>query len=184
MVSDVPLATGPESVGYVPPLKVGSLAERQGSAGLRTLLGSAEKLMSGGRYASAADRYQAAMRFAPRDPSIQVACAQADLAAGFFARAETGLRRAVGIDASVLNAQYDLRKAWGDKRVDQVVADLKRIATEDKTSAMPVTLLAYLAYNGGDEGRAAELLKEAATRSPGDELVAALRSHWLPDGTK
>lgn len=182
MVTGVPEATNPDAIGYVPPLKVGSLAERQGSSGLKALLGSAEKLMSSGRYASAADRYQAAMRFAPRDPTIVMAVAQAELAAGFFARAESSLRQAVELDPVVLNAQYDLRKAWGDKRVDQLVSDLKRIATEDKASSTPVVLLAYLAYNGGEDNRAAELLSDAAQRNPRDPLIPLLRSHWTTDG--
>lgn len=178
MRTGLPVTSAPESLGYVPPIKISSLAERQGSEGLKQLVGGAEKLMGEGRFASAADRYEAAGRFSPGDATLVVARAQAELASGFFARAETGLRQAVASDPSVLGAQYDLRKAIGDARVDKLVEDLKRIAVEDKDSAMPVTLLAYLAYNGGDESRAVSLLGEAAARQPGDPLVSAMRARW------
>lgn len=183
-----PVNPGPAEVGYVPPIKVGSLAERQSREGLKTLLSGAEKLMGEGKYATAADRYAMAMRYAPGDATIQVARSQAELGAGFFARAEAQLRRAVATDASVLGAQYDLRKMLGSDRVDTLVADLKKLAVDEKQNSMPVLLLAYIAYNGGEGNQQIErvttLLQEAATRNGDDVLMKAMRDRWIGDGNK
>lgn len=180
---NLPVNQGPTEVGYVPPVRVASLAEAQSSQGLKQLLAGGEELLRQGRYASAADRFEAAGQFAPGDATVTVAKAHAELAAGFFARAEASLRGAFTADPAVLNAQYDLRKAVGDARVDQLVADLKRIATQEKTSATPVLLLAYLAFNSGSGERASDLLAEAAARRPGDPLIEAMRDRWTaPSG--
>lgn len=180
--TDLVPATNPATLGVVQPIAVGSLAEAQKEQGLKELLEGAEKLVAAGRYASAVDRYGVALRYSPGDATMLVARAHAELGAGFFARAEGTLRRAVATDPSVLNARYDLRKSLGDARVDTLVNDLKRIATEDPRSATPVVLLGYLAYNGGDSARAGQLLDEAASRAGDDELVAQMRERWSGAG--
>lgn len=174
--------TAPSTLGYVAPIKIGTLSSMQQQQGLKMLLEGNEKLLAEGKYASAADRYEAAAHFAPGDQMIVVARAQAELAAGFFARAEASLRAAVATDPSLLGAQYDMKKMIGENRVDQLVADLKRIALDDKSAVMPINLLAYLAYNSGDEERAIALLDEAQKRAPGDALANAMRSHWARGG--
>lgn len=178
--SATPMAEGPkgESLGYVKPLRVDSLASQQGQEGLREVLAGAEKLVSEGRYGSAVDRYELAQRSAPNDPTIMVGRAHAELGSGVFARAFGTLNEAVRIEPAILQAQYDLRKSIGEKRLQVLVNDLKRLSVENEKAGMPVAMLAYIAYNTGDEERAVALLKEASARVPGDELVKAMQARW------
>ncbi len=176
--TNVPVAAGPQTLGYVAPIHVGALSETHSQQGIKMLLASGEKLLAEGKYASASDRFDTAAKFAPGDELIVIDRAQAELGAGFFLRARESLRAAVATDPAILNAQYDLKKLLGEARVDTLVSDLKRIALEDKTDAVPITLLAYLAYNSGDEERAIALLNEAHNRNANDPLVAAMQARW------
>lgn len=165
-------------------LQIRSLAERYTDEGLKGLLASAESLVKEGRFASAVDRYEAARKFAPQDPTLLVGRAHAELGGGFYARAAASLRTALAMDAASLGGRYDLRSSWTPARTQAVVDDLKRLAVDNKDDALPVTLLAYLAYHTGDAGRAVELLGEANRRQPGDPLVTHLLDLWGGAGTK
>jgi hypothetical protein len=130
------------------------------------------------------DRYEAVRKFTPGDATVLVARMHAELGGGFFARAETSLRQAVATDAAVLNARYDLAKEIGEKRLDTLVDDLKKLAVENKDESMPVLLLSYIAYHRGDIERANSLLDEARQRKPADSLPGELRARWVADESK
>lgn len=159
-------------------LQIGSLAERQTDAGLKQLIGSAESLVQDGKFASAIDRYEAALKFAPDDPTLIVARAHAEIGGGFFARADASLRQALAKDPASLGGRYDLRKTFSNERTNTLVDDLKRLALDNPNDPMPLRLLGYVAYHTGDAGRAIELLSESLKRSPGDALTMHLLSAW------
>jgi hypothetical protein len=183
--ANTPVADVPETLGFIKPIQVESLAARVGDGAFRELLASAEAMMAEGRFSSAIDRYDAALRYSRSDVTLVAARAHAELGAGYFERAATSLRLAITYDPSMLNAQYDLRKAFGQARYDTLVTDLKQIAVEETGSATPLTMLAYLAYNGGDIPRAISLLDEALKRDSDNATLLAMKARWgAPDSNK
>lgn len=172
------LSLAPAEVRARAGLQIRSLAEQYTDEGLKELVTSAEKLVAEGRFASAIDRYEAARKFAAADPTLLIGRAHAELGGGFYARALTSLQQALAADPASLGGRHDLRTAFPAGRADTVIDDLKRMAVDDRTDPMPVTLLAYIAYHTGDAGRAVELLTEAHRRRPGDPLVTHLLDLW------
>jgi hypothetical protein len=65
-----------------------------------------------------------------------------------------------------------------------LVSDLKEIAAKDPKQVRPALLLAYIAYNTGNEAQAREYLTTAEQRVEAeDQLLKAWRRHWkLPAG--
>lgn len=166
------------------PAKVTSLAEGVGAQGLRNLLKSAEALMQQGKFALALDKYEAAEQVAPNNAMITLGKANAELGAGYFRKAEMNLRTAMSGSPALMLAQYDLRTMIGTERIETIVVDLKEaLRSQPDDPGLPL-LLAYLAYNTGNESQAASYLDLAQKRAGGkDDFVRLLRQHWtLPDG--
>ena len=165
------------------PIKVGTLAEGVKVEGLANLLKKAEQLMKDGRFVSALDQYDAAEAVQP-SPLIWLGKANAELGAGFFARADAHLRQAFTADKALLMGQYDLRGMLGEQRLEKLVADLKDLTNKDQKAPTPVWLLAYISYNSGNERMALGFLDLAEKRSGGqDPFFKLVREHWaLPEG--
>jgi len=168
------------------PLTVKSMTSGIAGKGLKEMLGKAESLMKEGKFTSAIDQYAAAEQVAPNQPLVWVGRAHAELGASYYNRAEGHLKQAFASDQALLMAQYDLRSFLGEDRLQSVIKDLKEIASTDQQSPTPVFLLAYIAYNTGNELRAAGYLDLAEKRSDGkDPSYKLLRDHWsLPSGTE
>ena len=166
------------------PLQVKSLAAEVKAKGLRDLLESAEELMRAGKFESALEKYDAAEQVTGYSPLVTLGRAQAELGASYYARAENNLRRSIESDPALLMGQYDLKSFIGDRRLRFLVEDLKQLAKEDPKSVRPALLLAYIAYNTGNEAQAATYLADAEKRAAGrdDEVLKLMRRHWaLPD---
>jgi tetratricopeptide (TPR) repeat protein len=162
------------------PLRVESLATGVQARGLAEILSRAEENMREGRYTAALDQYDAAEQVAPNNPLILLGRANAELGAGYYARAENHLRQAFMVDRSLLMGQYDLRQFLGEERLATLEQDLQQIAQNDPDQPRPVFLLAYMAYNTGQERRAAGYLDLAERRAEGqDPLYPLIREHWL-----
>lgn len=161
-----------------PPM-ITSLATGMQSKGMEQLLQDAESLMREQKFVQAIDKYGTAQQAAPNNPLPLLGMAHAELGAGFYARAETHLRQAFG-DQALLMAQYDLRQFLGDDRLAFVVKELKEIANTERESPRPLVLLAYIAYNDGNDRMAAGYLDLAEKRAGGDAdgFYAKLRKFW------
>jgi tetratricopeptide (TPR) repeat protein len=168
------------------PLKIKSLAQGVSGKGLSDFLVKAEELMKSGKYTSALDQYEAAEQVAPNNPLVKLGRANAELGASYYARAEAHLREAFMEDPALLMGQYDLSAFLGQERLQFLVKDLKEIANSEKQEVRPVFLLAYLAYNTGNERQAAGYLELAERRAgPTDPLFPLLREYWsLPEVPK
>jgi hypothetical protein len=172
--------TGPSSLRERPkPPMISSLAEGVKAKGLEQLLKEAEQLMKEQKFVAAIDKYGTAQQVAQNNPLPLLGMANAELGASFYARAETHLRQAFS-DPALLMAQYDLRNFIGEERLAFIVKDLKEIANNEKTSPRPLLLLAYIAYNEGNDRMAAGYLDLAEKRAGGDDggFYASLRKHW------
>jgi hypothetical protein len=165
------------------PIKVDSLASGISGKGLSELMSDAEAKMRDGKFAAAIDRYESAAQVAPNNPLIALGRANAELGAGYYARAEAHLRQAFGGDHALLMGQYNLQKFMGEDRLRYLTKDLKDIANREKTEARPVFLLAYVAYNTGNERMAAGYLDLAQKRgNPKDPMYPLVRKLWnLPE---
>jgi hypothetical protein len=171
-------------VPEAPPEKIESIAEGVEAKGLRDVLKSAEDLMRGQKFAAALEKYDVARQVAPNNSLITMGRANAELAASYYRRAEQSLREAVGRAPELVVAQFDLKALVGPERLQVLVRDLKEIAANDKQVARPMILLAYIAYNTGNEAQAGEYLAAAEQRAGGDDaLLSAWRKNWtLPKG--
>jgi hypothetical protein len=161
------------------PVQIKSLAEGMQAKGLTDLLKQAEEHMKAGKYNSALEQYDMAEQVAPNNPLILVGRANVELARTYYTRAETNLRQAFMQDQALLMGQYDLRNMIGNERLEVLVKDLKDITNRETKEARPAFLLAYIAYNTGNERMAAAYLDLAEKRAgSGDPLYPLIRKHW------
>jgi hypothetical protein len=162
-----------------PPVKIDSLAKGVPGKGLGELLSGAEGLMKEGKFSSALEKYDQAEQVAPNNPLIKLGRANAELGASYFARADEHLREAFAGDEALLMGQYDLRTFLGEDRLKVIANDLKDIANKEQAQVRPVFLLAYIAYNTGNERMAAGYLDLAEQRAGGkDPLIQKIRQRW------
>ena len=148
------------------------------------LMKDAEQLMQNGKYTAALDKYDMVEQVVPNDPLVLLGRATAELGASYYQRADTHLREAFSKNPALLMGQYDLHTFLGDERLGFLVKDLKDLANKNKTDPRPVFLLAYIAYNTGNESNAAAYLDLAEKRTNGqDPFFATIRKSWtLPEG--
>jgi len=165
------------------PQQIQSLAKDVPAEGLRKTLESAEKLMREQKFSQALEQYNVATDVAPNNGLIILGRANAQLAGSYYRRAESDLREAVAKSPEVVVAQFDLRSLVGEERLQVLVKDLKELASGSDQEARPLILLAYIAYNTGNEDQAAQYLTQAEQRVKGnDTLLQAWRKHWsLPE---
>src|SRR5439155_26961218 len=147
--------------------------------GVGELLQQDESLMRQGKYIDALDQYDTAEQIGAHYAAVQLGRANAELAASYYTRAEVDLRGALTQDPSLLEAQYDLSNMVGEDRLQFLVKDLKETANKEKNQGRPVFLLAYIAYNTGNERMAAGYLDLAEKRAAGDSFYKLVRSHWV-----
>jgi hypothetical protein len=167
------------------PVQVHSLAEGIKAQGLKQLLTQAEDQMHQGKWISAIETYQNAVRVAPNQPLVMIGRANAELGATYYARAEDDLRQAFLTDKNLLRGQYDLRKMIGDDRLSYLLTDLKEMNQKEPKKSTSVFLLAYIAYNTGNEEQAAGYLDLLEQREKDPTLVKTLRQFWnLPGQDK
>jgi tetratricopeptide (TPR) repeat protein len=166
------------------PIKITSLAAGVQAPGLAKLLKTAEDLMKDAKYGPALDQYEAAAQLAPNNSMVLLGQANAELAIGFYRKAEQHLRAALRGDPVLMMAQFDLKAMLGEEKLNAIVKDLKDIAFKNEKDAGVAVLLAYIAYNTGNEQGAAMYLDLAQKRSEGrDDLPKILRQHWdVPAG--
>jgi hypothetical protein len=174
------LLNRPQQPGMRPqPTKVTSLAEGIKSPGLKNLLTKAEELMKQGKFMPALDEYEAAGVVAQGNTLVMLGKANAELGAGLYERAAADMRRALLVDPVLTMAQFDLKEMMGQDRVETIVKDLKEIARKQEKEVTPALLLAYLAYNTGNETQAGVYLDLAQSRAGGqDAFIKLLQTHW------
>ena len=135
--------------------------------------------MKDGKFSSALEKYDQAEQVAPNNSLIKLGRANAELGASYFARADQHLREAFAGDEALLMGQYDLRTFLGEDRLKVIANDLKDIANKEQNQVRPVFLLAYVAYNSGNERMAAGYLDLAEKRAGGkDPLITKIRQRW------
>jgi len=147
--------------------------------GLADVLTEAETLMRDQKFVSALDKYDLAEQIAPNNPLVLLGRANAELGASYYARAETHMRQAFTGAPALLMAKYDLRQFLGDERLTFLVKDLKEIANNEKAAARPLILLAYIAFNDGNDRMAAGYLDLAEKRlGKKDPFFDSVRKYW------
>ncbi|HWE02326.1 MAG TPA: hypothetical protein VG326_07925 [Tepidisphaeraceae bacterium] len=162
------------------PVKVSRLATGVKAKGLHDLLAGGEDLITAGKYESAIAKFNQAQRVAPNNPLAILGRANAELAGGFYARAEQDLRLVFRTDRELLLAQFDLKSLFPKDRVDYVRNDLNDLAASDPKAVRPWFLMAYLDYNTGKPASAEADLNEAEKRSgPGDWSIRLMKRHWV-----
>ncbi|HEX8325695.1 MAG TPA: hypothetical protein VF595_17455 [Tepidisphaeraceae bacterium] len=162
-----------------PPPKVGTFAGAATEKGLTELLTKAEGQMKEGKYATAIDTYGAAEAVSPRNATVKLGRANAELGGAYYRRAEATLRQAFTTDKNLLKSQYDLRGFLGDDRLQTVQKDLSDLVQNRDKDTGAAVLLAYVYYNTGNERRAQALLDLADKRAGGrDALVKAMKAGW------
>ncbi len=168
------------------PTQVKSLATGVKAQDLANVLVTAETLMKEGKFSSAISEYEAAGQVAPNNRLVLLGQANAELGAGYYARAEEHLRHALSTDPALALAQFDLKGMIGQQRLETVVKEIKATAAKQEDDAGLVLLLAYIAYNTQNEELAGVYLDLAEKRSEGnDPLFRLLRMHWkLPGDLK
>lgn len=166
------------------PPQVKNFSEGFKAKGPAEILKKADDLMKDGKWFSAIQQFDSAQQVAPNNMLVVVGRATAELGGSYYGRAEADLRTAFTQDPAMLEGQYDLRTMIGDDRLQFLVKDLKDIAGKSPTKAQPVFLLAYIAYNSGNERMAAGYLDLAEKRAgAGDTFYGLVRQHWtLPKG--
>ena len=161
------------------PMKVDSLATGFRASGLQNEMKLAEESMQQGKFTTAIAQYETAQQVAPNNGLVQLGKAHAELGGGYYERAEMDMRRAVAAEPSLVLGQYNLKTMFGEKRLQFIINDLKQLAANDKKPARPVLLLAYIAYNTGNEDKAGEWLSAAEQRgAKNDPLVSTFRKNW------
>lgn len=160
-------------------MNVDSFAAGVSSPALKAMLADAEELLATGRYADAVARYEAAGQLVPNQPLVLLGRGTSELAAGFYRRSAGTLRGAITNYPELAMARVNVVDMIGGERTDTLAEDLRQLAEEQPQSDVPVFLLAYLSYAGGDFDRADGLLVVAEERS-GDPFYAAVRRLWLP----
>ena len=176
------VATTPQIKGGADqgPVQVSSLAVGIKAKGLHDLLAGAEELVRQGKYDSAITKFGQAQRVAPNNPLAVVGRGQAELAGGYYARAEQDLRVVFRTNPEMLKAQFDLKGLFPQDRVDFIRKDLHDLAQNDVKSERPWFLLAYLDYNSSNPASASQDLDEVEKRAPrGDWAVRLMRQHWM-----
>src|SRR6185295_9267282 len=161
------------------PIQITSLAAGVNAQGLAKLLKSAEDFMKEGKFGPALDQYQAAAQLAPNNSMVYLGQANAELAVGFYRKAEQHIRFAMRGDPVLMMAQFDIKGMIGEEKLNAIVKDLKEIAFKQEQDAGVAMLLAYIAYNTGNEKGASVYLDLAQKRSAGrDDFPKILRQHW------
>jgi hypothetical protein len=148
--------------------------------GVGEILKTAEDLMRQGKFIDALAQYDTAEQIGAKYAAVQLGRANAELGASYYTRADSGIRQAFTQDPSLLEGQYDLSIMIGEERLQFLVKDLKEIVRKEPTQARPLFLLAYIAYNTGNERMAAGYLDLAEKRAgPNDPFYKLVREHWV-----
>ncbi|HEX3358411.1 MAG TPA: hypothetical protein VHS31_15665 [Tepidisphaeraceae bacterium] len=161
------------------PVKIKDLSSGVKARGLSDILKKGEDLMKDGKWYSAVEQYDIARQVAPNNMLIIVGRANAELGGSYYGQAEADLRNAFTQDQAMLEGQFDLRSMIGEDRLQFLVKDLKDIAAKNPNQSRPVFLLAYIAYNAGNERMAAGYLDLAEKRAnANDPFYSLVRKHW------
>jgi len=167
------------------PLQINSLAKDMKQSAAADMMRQAEADMKDQKFTRALDKFDMIEQVSPSDPLVMLGRATAELGASYYSRADAHLRDAFTKNEELLMGQYDLHTFLGDDRLRYLVTDLKDLSQRNKQDARPVFLLAYIAYNSGNESQAAAWLDLADKRSGGkDPFFKLLRTRWsLPETT-
>lgn len=157
-------------------LVISSLVPSASTEQIGQMVAGAEVLMRSGQYQSAIDAFERVQAVAPTDQMINVGRAIAELGAGYYRMSEERLLGAFSADRSLLVARFDLRSILGDERLEFLVADLRKLATDQPDDPAPLFLLAFIDYGAGNSSRASAYLQKAASmESARPELADVLR---------
>jgi tetratricopeptide (TPR) repeat protein len=168
------------------PLQIKSLASGIKAEGLLNVMTKAEELLRQGKYVSAVDQYRVAEQVAPNNALVRLGRSHAELGAGYYAQAAAHLRQAMEGDPSIMMGQYDLKGMIGEARLGELVKDLKDTAAKETANAALPFLLAYVAYNTGNEAQATVYLDLADKRvEQKDPFYRLVKKHWAvsPQGS-
>lgn len=148
----------------------------------REYLVAAELFLAEGRYYKAADAYELASLWRPKDARAYLGKSFALFGAGEYMSSAYYLSRAVQLNPELAAKKYDLPAIIGNR--DTYENRLIEMATwqERSGSGELAMMMAYVLYHDGKTQRAAEAMKKAFEAMPDNEAVLALKNVILPDG--
>jgi hypothetical protein len=180
------VAPGAEKSGGVKISSIAATVTSPRAKSLHDLLAKGDDALKNDQFKDAISTYEGGTVVAPNNQMIRLGLGNADLAAGFYAAAETNIRRAFAADANLLlMARQDLTSMISAKRLDFVRSDLKDLADKNPKMSRPWLLLAYINYNTGHDQAAADDLKQAEKLSgSADPTIRVMQTYWqLPSAS-
>jgi tetratricopeptide (TPR) repeat protein len=149
-------------------------------------MAAAARLLNAGRFFDAEARFVTALSVRPGDPTALIGRVHAQLGAGLFDSAAVNLRALIARHPELAGVRYGAGARPSDERMAVVMRLLRPRATGPDGSVRigHATLLAYVAFQLGDEDTLAEalaLLDRAAENDPdraGRPVDAFIRTIW------
>jgi hypothetical protein len=139
---------------------------------------NAEEQMAAGKYFDANNAYQRASRLRPGHPSILVGRVNAQVGAGLFASATIDLRRLLTNHPELVAARYREPLLPSEVRLAAISERLKPLLASE-TPQPSIWLLAYIAYQRGDNTLVGNALDSLTQWYPEDPLLPLLERIWI-----
>lgn len=151
---------------------------RERESRLSQVMAKAEQYMSDGRYLDAEHAYQLALGLQPGHPLALVGRMHAQLGAGMSMSTSYHLRTLLQNHPELIAARYAPPVLPDTQRLIEL-KDKYRTQTERYDQPEPALLLAYIAYQQGDQVVLREALDQWSERSRRDALLPLVRRIWV-----
>jgi len=143
----------------------------------------AEQQMAEGRYFDADRSYGRALMLRPDSPLAVVGKVHAQIGAGLYLTAGQTLRSLLSAHPELIAARYGQPLLPEEDRLERVRVQLQAMLKRQPDDLQAPLLLAYLAYQRGDQAAVREHLQLLEARKPDDSIVPLLRRIWLDPET-
>jgi tetratricopeptide (TPR) repeat protein len=143
----------------------------------------AEREMAEGRYFDADRSYGRVLLLRPDSPLAVVGKVHAQIGAGLYLTAGRTLRSLLSAHPELIAARYDQPLLPDEDRLQRVREQLQAMLKRQPDDVQAPLLLAYLAYQRGDQAAVREHLQLLEARQPDDSIVPLLRRIWLDPET-
>jgi len=149
---------------------------------LTKLMADAEQKLAEGEYFPAEALYRRVVRERPDRPMARVGLVHAQLSAGMIRSAAFNLRTLFEKHPELIDLRYDKKLLPPASRLAWLQGELTRMLDDDKISAEPGLMMAYLGHQIESRQLIRYGLALAEARKPRDPLFPLLRKLWLDAG--
>jgi hypothetical protein len=158
--------------------EIDRLAMSDGSRTNELIIGGQASLRRG-EYFDAESSFARALRLSPNHPMAMIGMAHAQLGGGLHQSAAITLRRAFSEHPELIGTRYDARLLPQERRMVQIIADLRdQIGKPDAPDGIGL-LLAYIGHHRQDRELLEAGLTEMQRRDATDPLLPIVRGVWL-----